>query len=160
MAGLSATPASAPASRIWASVRCRCGARLHVHRDRVGAGVGERVDVALGVLDHEVDVEGAAALVDRRRDARVTTGGPIVMLGTKWPSMTSTWIRRAPASITVAISSPRRPKSADRIDGVTQALVQYVVLSLGLTAPRRRAGRETAATSPAANATSLAAGAR
>src|SRR5688500_1064391 len=46
-----------------------------------------------------------------------TTNGPIVMLGTKCPSITSTWIQSAPAASTVAISSPRRAKSAERIDG-------------------------------------------
>ena len=59
---------------------------LDVHRDHRGAGLGERVDVAIGVGDHQVDVER------HRRDAleRRTTGGPMVMFGTKWPSMTST----------------------------------------------------------------------
>ena len=31
-----------------------------------------------------------------------TTAGPMLSGGTKWPSMTSTWIVRAPASSTVA----------------------------------------------------------
>ena len=43
--------------------------------------------------------------------------GPIVMFGTKWPSMTSTWMTRAPALSTASTSSPRREKSADRMDG-------------------------------------------
>src|SRR5688500_2713865 len=46
-----------------------------------------------------------------------TTGTPIVMFGTKWPSMTSTWIQSAPAASASWIASPRRAKSADRIDG-------------------------------------------
>ena len=41
--------------------------------------------------------------------------------GTKWPSMTSTWIVRAPASSTAPTCSPRRAKSAARIDGATPA---------------------------------------
>src|SRR5215211_3050242 len=55
------------------------------------------------------------SLVMRRQVA--TINGPIVMLGTKCPSITSTWIQSAPAASTVAISSPRRAKSAERIDG-------------------------------------------
>src|SRR3954471_9308765 len=46
-----------------------------------------------------------------------TTTGPMVRLGTKWPSMTSTWIQSAPASSTARTSSPSRAKSADRIEG-------------------------------------------
>ena len=46
--------------------------------------------------------------------------GPIVIGGTKWPSMTSTWITRAPASITSATCAPSRAKSAERIEGATR----------------------------------------
>src|SRR5215210_8972352 len=45
---------------------------------------------------------------------------PIEIGGTKWPSITSTWITRAPASITASTCSPRRAKSAARIDGATR----------------------------------------
>ena len=51
------------------------------------------------------------------RLAARTTSGPIVMLGTKWPSITSTWIQSAPAASTSWISWPRWAKSADRMDG-------------------------------------------
>src|SRR4051794_5756884 len=46
-----------------------------------------------------------------------TTGGPMVRLGTKWPSMTSRCRREAPPRSTRAISSARRAKSADRMEG-------------------------------------------
>ncbi len=46
-----------------------------------------------------------------------TTAGPMVMLGTNWPSMTSTCSMSAPAASTAFTSSPRRAKSAARIDG-------------------------------------------
>src|SRR5450759_1171941 len=39
------------------------------------------------------------------------------MFGTKCPSMTSTCSKRAPPRSTLATSSPRRAKSADRMDG-------------------------------------------
>src|SRR3954470_6931101 len=56
-----------------------------------------------------------------------TISGPIVIGGTKCPSITSTWMTRAPASITVAIWSPSRLKSADRIDGATRRPSGYSV---------------------------------
>ena len=56
-----------------------------------------------------------------------TTGGPMLSGGTKWPSMTSTWIVRAPASSTVATCSPRRAKSAARIDGATPAARRHQI---------------------------------
>ena len=48
------------------------------------------------------------------------TSGPIVIGGTKWPSITSKWITRAPASITSSTWAPSLPKSAERIDGATR----------------------------------------
>src|SRR6187402_2931557 len=44
-------------------------------------------------------------------------GAPQVMLGTKCPSITSMWIRSAPALSTWRISSPSRVRSALRIEG-------------------------------------------
>src|SRR6516165_1308828 len=63
--------------------------------------------------------------------ARRTTG-PSVMLGTKRPSMTSTWIQSAPAASTARTSSPSRVKSADSTDGAT-SIEAAIVLAL----PRR-----------------------
>ena len=48
-----------------------------------------------------------------------TTAGPIVILGTKCPSITSTWIQSAPAASTARISSPSLAKSADKIEGAS-----------------------------------------
>src|ERR1035437_9793371 len=55
-----------------------------------------------------------------------TTGGPMVILGTKWPSMTSTCSMVAPAGSTRATSSARRAKSADRIDGTISIICGLV----------------------------------
>ena len=44
----------------------------------------------------------------------------MVIGGTKWPSITSTWISRAPAAITSSTWAPSREKSAERIDGATR----------------------------------------
>src|SRR5271157_3453271 len=55
-----------------------------------------------------------------------TTGGPMVRLGTKWPSMTSRCRMVAPARSTRAISSAKRAKSADRIDGTISIIYELV----------------------------------
>ena len=59
-----------------------------------------------------------------RSRSAATTSGPIVIGGTKCPSMTSTWITRAPASSTSCTCSPSRSKSAARIDGATRGARQ------------------------------------
>src|SRR5689334_5840948 len=53
------------------------------------------------------------------------TGGPRVRLGTKWPSMTSTWSWSAPAASTRAIASPSAAKSADRMLGAILMVRPY-----------------------------------
>src|ERR1035441_577350 len=52
----------------------------------------------------------------------LTTGGPMVILGTKWPSMTSRWSMEAPPRSTDAISPASRAKSADRIEGTISTI--------------------------------------
>jgi hypothetical protein len=56
-----------------------------------------------------------------RQLPRRTTGGPMVRLGTKFPSKTSTWIHSAPAAATRLTSRARSAKSADRIEGEIMA---------------------------------------
>src|SRR4051794_15424008 len=51
-----------------------------------------------------------------------TMRSPMEIGGTKWPSITSTWMTFAPASITSATCSPSRAKSEARIDGATRML--------------------------------------
>ena len=51
----------------------------------------------------------------------------MVMLGTKWPSITSTWIQSAPAASTARTSSPSLAKSAARIDGAMSSGRIHVV---------------------------------
>src|ERR1700733_8442848 len=53
-----------------------------------------------------------------------TTGIPMLMLGTKWPSITSTCRNEAPARSTRAISSPRCAKSAERMEGSTSIMLR------------------------------------
>src|SRR3954470_9035896 len=49
-----------------------------------------------------------------------TISGPIVIGGTKWPSITSQWMTRAPASMTSATCWPSCAKSDERIEGATR----------------------------------------
>src|SRR5215475_2914980 len=51
--------------------------------------------------------------------SELTTGAPMERLGTKCPSITSTWIRSAPARSASATCSPKRAKSAARIEGAS-----------------------------------------
>src|SRR5436305_5439598 len=48
----------------------------------------------------------------------------MVRLGTKWLSMTSKWIQSAPEARTRVTSSPRRAKSAERIDGAIRYMTR------------------------------------
>ena len=75
-----------------------------------------------------------------RRSAS-TTRGPMVIGGTKLPSITSTWIQSAPAAATARTSSASRPKSADRMEAA------IVRTTWRLTEPRARCHR---ASSPGA----------
>src|SRR5580658_682657 len=72
--------------------------------------------------------------VARRID--FTTGGPIVRLGTKCPSMTSRWSQSAPAAFMRAHSSARRAKSPERSEGAMRT-PGFVGFMLGV-----REGRE------------------
>src|SRR5919112_839328 len=67
----------------------------------------------------------------------------MVMLGTKWPSITSTWTSVAPPRSAASISAPRRAKSADKIEGAistTGSLSESLTSSRG-TAPQHQLGR-------------------
>ena len=99
------------ADRLQRAMNVRTG--LDVDGDEVGAGFGEGFQIRIARRDHQVDVERLFGVP--RSD--FTTSGPKVMLGTKWPSMTSTWIQSAPAASTARTSSPSLAKSAARIDG-------------------------------------------
>ena len=47
----------------------------------------------------------------------MTTEGPKVRLGTKWPSIMSMWSQSAPWVMVSEQAAPRAAKSADRIEG-------------------------------------------
>src|SRR5215213_7875925 len=74
-----------------------------------------------------------------RSRSAATISAPIEIGGTKWPSITSTWITRAPASITCSTCAPRRAKSAASIEGATRTSCR---------SSERKAGRRYHATPP------------
>src|SRR5664279_5277526 len=61
------------------------------------------------------------------RRAAFAISGPNVMLGTKRPSMTSTWKRSTPTASASFMWSLRRVKSAERIDADTSTLLMVNV---------------------------------
>ena len=87
------------------------------------------------------------AFVARRRD--LTTGTPMEMLGTKWPSMTSTWSQSAPASRTRSQSRWRLAKSAERMEGASMVIRKNLLSAecrgLGRAPPHRIKRRPTRA---------------
>src|SRR3977135_3574748 len=58
-----------------------------------------------------------------------TTGSPMVRLGTKWLSITSTCSQSAP--VTASASSPSSAKSAARIDGASSGPAMALTLYVG-----------------------------
>ena len=71
-----------------------CGARFDMHGDDVGAGLGEGFEIRIARRDHQMHIERllgvrAGGFDDVRADGKY--------FGTRWPSMTSTWIQSAPA---------------------------------------------------------------
>jgi hypothetical protein len=71
-----------------------------MHGEAVGPGIGESLDIGIDRRDHQMDVEGLLGVGPERRSP-VADGD----VGTKWPSITSTWIQSAPRG------APRRPHS-------------------------------------------------
>src|SRR4051812_695151 len=117
--GLIAIPARQPDSRTAARVRLACGV----------ASAWKVIESAPALANSSIWRSGASIIrwTSTTPPASWTwsaipprTSGPIVIGGTKCPSITSKWITRAPASITAPTWWPRRPMSAERIDGATR----------------------------------------
>ena len=94
--GLSATAGLAPAARICCRVRCRCGQASTWTAMRVGARLGE---VARRSARARRSSGARRAAARSRACTASTTSGPMVRLGTKRPSITSTWMQSAPARL-------------------------------------------------------------
>ena len=88
---------------------------LDVERDGLRVGREEAVDVAGRLAIIRWTSSGRS--VSRRKAA--TTSGPNVMLGTKWPSMTSRCSRSTPALSSLRTTRSRWPKSAVRMLAAT-----------------------------------------
>ena len=119
MPGLIAMPARQPSSRIALRVRLACGV----------ASAWKVIESAPALANSSMWWSGLSIIrwTSIAPPASWTwsaiepaTSGPIVIGGTKWPSITSTWITRAPASITSATWAPSVEKSAERIEGATR----------------------------------------
>mmetsp|Transcript_22958 Transcript_22958/g.78164 ORF Transcript_22958/g.78164 Transcript_22958/m.78164 type:complete len:247 (+) Transcript_22958:184-924(+) len=144
--GLSTTPDLQPRSRICASVRCRW---------IVAAPSACTEMMSLPALAKSATrssgstimrcVSSTLSVTGRRAS---TTSGPMVMLGTKRPSITSMWIHSAPALSTACTSSPSLAKLALRMDGDTMTLFLSQASTLALLHtcrwPRRAARRGSA----------------
>ena len=121
MPGLIAMPARQPSSRIALSVRLVCGV----------ASAWKVIESAPALANSSMWRSGLSIIrwTSMAPPASWTwsaiepaTSGPIVIGGTKWPSITSTWITLAPAAITSATCEPSIEKSAERIEGATRLL--------------------------------------
>src|SRR5436190_18610172 len=62
-----------------------------------------------------------SSVTPRSRSAS-TAIGPIVIGGTKWPSITSTWMTEAPAATTSSTWARSWPKSAARMEGAIRRM--------------------------------------
>src|SRR5215471_3140482 len=116
VAGLMTTPARLPRALIRCTVRCRFGLPSQWTRsesDPASANVSRNASGS-----DTMRCVSSGRRVTRRTDC--TMAGPIERLGTKCPSMTSTWMRSAPARSASVTCSPRRAKSAARIEGASR----------------------------------------
>ena len=111
--GLRATPAFFPSSRMRATTRWRWGVASAWTVRMSAPAFAKSSTYRSGSTIIRWTSRGAVAAFR----IAATTAGPMVMLGTKRPSITSTWSRSAPAFSTARTSSARRPKSAERSDG-------------------------------------------
>src|SRR5690606_1493228 len=117
VAGLSATAGRAPSLRICCSVRCRC-VQASTWTVTMSAPASTKAGMSFsGSTIIRCTSSGFFATCATAS----TTMGPMVRLGTKRPSITSTWTRSQPPASMAATSSASRPKSAERIEGATSS---------------------------------------
>mmetsp|Transcript_2339 Transcript_2339/g.5114 ORF Transcript_2339/g.5114 Transcript_2339/m.5114 type:complete len:259 (+) Transcript_2339:173-949(+) len=115
--GLSTTPDLTPRSLIWFSVRCRwmvaapsqCTEMMSLPALAKSATRSSGSTI-MRCVSSGLSVMGRSAS---------TTSGPMVMLGTNRPSMTSTCTQSHPASSIAFTCAPSSAKLAERMDGET-----------------------------------------
>src|ERR1700730_9588223 len=125
VAGLITTPGLQPCDAIKGSVRFRCTqaswcTRIHVAPASANAGIKSS---GRSIIRWQSKI---ASGIDARSD--LTTGGPMVMFGTKWPSITSTCSSVPPASSADLASTASCAKFADNIDGANSILGNAALL--------------------------------
>mmetsp|Transcript_52358 Transcript_52358/g.128501 ORF Transcript_52358/g.128501 Transcript_52358/m.128501 type:complete len:222 (-) Transcript_52358:140-805(-) len=136
VAGLSTTPALHPSSLIMLTVRCRWMVDSPSQCTEImsapaltKSGMRSSGSTIIRWTSSGLSVTGRSAS---------TTSGPIVMLGTNRPSMTSTCTQSQPALSMARTSSPSLEKSADRMDGdTTQSPALGMATSAALITVRR-----------------------
>src|SRR5262245_27731284 len=116
VAGLMATPARLPNALMRCTVRCKLALPSQWTRKESEPASTNSSRKKSG--SETIRCVSRGRHVTRRSEA--TMGAPIERLGTKCPSMTSTWMRSAPACSASATCSPRRAKSAARIEGASR----------------------------------------
>src|SRR5262245_48012704 len=116
VAGLMTTPARLPRALIRCTVRCRLALPSQWTRSESDPASAKASRNASG--SETIRCVSSGRRVTRRTDC--TMAGPIERLGTKCPSMTSTWMRSAPARSASVTCSPSRAKSAARIEGASR----------------------------------------
>src|ERR1035441_3122616 len=112
VAGLMTTPGSTLCAAMCCSVRCRwrhtsCCTEIRLAPASAKAGMKASGSSIIRWQSSGSLVMGRSAL---------TMGGPKVMLGTKWPSMTSMWTMVPPPRSAAATSSARWAKSEARME--------------------------------------------
>ncbi len=80
----------------------------------------------LRIFNHEMNIKLKLAYFFKE----AMTGGPIVILGTKLPSITSICNKSAPAFSTQAISSPIFEKSAAKREGAILINLKHFLFTL------------------------------
>ena len=97
-------------------------------RNEFGPGLHELFDEEIRIENHQMRLQWQA----RHLRSELMMGAPMERLGTKCPSITSIWIRSAPARSASATCSPRRAKSAARMEASELDRVSRHVASLSL----------------------------
>src|SRR5438552_1532191 len=120
VAGFSAAPAFTGRPRLPASSRIEVSVRCTVSMSAPRSANSARYFSGSTIIR----CRSSGSRVRLRIASRI--GKPMLMFGTKRPSITSMWIWSAPAASTRAISSARTPKSADRIEG---AILTAILIS-------------------------------
>src|SRR5680860_231003 len=137
--GLIATPARQPSSRIADRVRLACAvASSWKVIESAPAAANASIWSSGASIIRWTSIAPPAACTRSAIDA--ATSGPIVIGGTKCPSITSTWISRAPAAITSSTWEPSFEKSAERIDGATRGSPSSSVIRSDMIRPPDHTG--------------------